>query len=306
VYITNFLPSARDKLRLNEDDIWAINPRVIYARGHGQGQRGPEADQGGFDAVSYWSRGGLGHMLTPPGGPFIMQRGAMGDAPSGAFLAGGIAAALYQRERTGKGCTVDVALLGSACWTLAVDLVPTSIRQEDPPKTAGQPLSTPLVGPYPTADGRWLVLNMLDSDRHWAPACRALGLERYIDDPDYATTAKRAEHNVAIHTIFADAIKSFTLAELRARLAAEDTIFSALATPMEVLADRQVLENGYLPQHPTHPKARLAAGPVQFDSERTVVRTAAPSVGQHNDEVLAALGYSDAEIAKLRDANIVV
>src|SRR6185437_8248157 len=90
VFITNFLPSARTKLRIQPEDVWAVNPRLVYARGHGQGQRGPDADQGGFDAVSYWSRGGIGHMLTPPDGPFIMQRGAMGDAPSGALLAGGV------------------------------------------------------------------------------------------------------------------------------------------------------------------------------------------------------------------------
>ncbi|MDQ1533754.1 MAG: hypothetical protein QOF28_1515, partial [Actinomycetota bacterium] len=134
VFITNFLPTARTNLRIQPEDVWAVNPRLVYARGHGQGQRGPDADQGGFDAVSYWSRGGIGHMLTPPGGPFIMQRGAMGDAPSGAFLAGGVGTALFQRERTGKGVLVVVALLGSAVWTLAVDLVPTSILERDPDK----------------------------------------------------------------------------------------------------------------------------------------------------------------------------
>ena len=194
VFITNFLPSARTKLRIEPEDVWAVNARVVYARGHGQGQRGPDADLGGFDSVSYWSRGGIGHMLTPPGGPFIMQRGAMGDAPSGAFLAGGIGTALFQRERTGRGVLVDVGLLGSAVWTLAVDLVPTSILGRDPDKFGSTVLSSPLVGPYATADARWIVLNMLDPERHWLPVCRALGLEHLIDDPDYATTAARAEN----------------------------------------------------------------------------------------------------------------
>jgi crotonobetainyl-CoA:carnitine CoA-transferase CaiB-like acyl-CoA transferase len=82
-------------------------------------------------------------MLTPPQGPFIMQRGAMGDAPSGAFLAGGVGTALFQRERTGKGVLVDVGLLGSAVWTLAVDLVPTSIIGRDPDKFGATVLSSP-------------------------------------------------------------------------------------------------------------------------------------------------------------------
>ncbi len=305
VFITNFLPSARTKLRIEPEDIWAVNPRAVYARGHGQGQRGPDADLGGFDSVSYWSRGGIGHMLTPPQGPFIMQRGAMGDAPSGAFLAGGIGTALFQRERTGKGVLVDVGLLGAAVWTLAVDLVPTSILGRDPDKFGTTVLSSPLVGPYATADARWIVLNMLDADRHWDPACRALGLERLIDDPDYATTAARAENRVALRDIFVDTIRKQTLADLKAALSAHDTVYSALAAPTEVIADPQVEANGYMPAHPQHERARVASGPVQFDMETTVVRRGAPKVGEHTDEVLAEVGFTPAEIEILRESHAI-
>jgi len=300
VFITNFLPSARTKLRIDPDDVWAVNPRLVYARGHGQGQRGPDADLGGFDSVSYWSRGGIGHMLTPPTGPFIMQRGAMGDAPSGAFLAGGIGTALFQRERTGKGVLVDVALLGAAVWTLAVDLVPTSILGRDPDKFGATVLSSPLVGPYATSDGRWIVLNMLDPERHWAPACRALGLADLIEHPDYATTELRAENRVALRDRFVECIAGQTLADLRAALSAEDTVFSALAAPTEVITDPQVIANGYMPEHPEHERARVSAGPVQFDNEATTVRRRAPKVGEHTDEVLGEVGFTPAEIEGLR------
>ena len=303
VFITNFLPSARTKLRLDPDDVWAVNPRLVYARGHGQGQRGPDADLGGFDSVSYWSRGGIGHMLTPPGGPFIMQRGAMGDAPSGAFLAGGIGTALFQRERTGKGVLVDVALLGAAVWTLAVDLVPTSILQHDPDKFGATVLSSPLVGPYATADGRWLVLNMLDAERHWAPACRALGLTHLIDDPQYATTAGARREPRRTPRAVRRGIGKQTLADLRAALSAEDTVFSALAAPTEV--HRRTIRSS---RTATCPRTRTtsgpdsASGPVQFDMETTTVRRGAPKVGEHTDEVFAELGFSAAEIEALRAA----
>src|SRR6476661_1599274 len=227
VFITNFLPSARTKLRIQPEDVWAVNPRLVYARGHGQGQRGPDADLGGFDSVSYWARGGLGHVLTPTDGPLVMQRAAMGDGPSGAFLAGGVAAALYQREQTGKGSVVDVALLGTAVWTLAPDLVATTILRTDPePLGGGMVLSSPLIGPYRTGDGRWLLLNMMDDVRHWAATCRALGLDALLDDARFADTAGRADHRVELHDTFADTIGSRDYADLRAALAAEDTIFS--------------------------------------------------------------------------------
>jgi crotonobetainyl-CoA:carnitine CoA-transferase CaiB-like acyl-CoA transferase len=306
VMITNFLPNARDKLHVQPEDVWKVNPRLVYAKGHGQGQRGPDADHGGFDAVSYWARGGLGHVLTPPEGPMIMQRGAMGDAPSGAMLAGGIAAALYRREKTGKGMVVDTALLNTAVWQLAVDLTATSILGEEPQSLHGmRPLPNPLVGPYRTGDARWLLLNMLDDTRHWAPTCRALGLDELIDDPQFVDTAARAEHRADLHARIAEVIGSHPLTDLRERLSAEDTIFSALASPTEVLADPQVIENGYFAAHPTHPTARLATAPMQFDDEMVEIKRAAPAIGEHTTEILDELGFSATEQSALREAGAI-
>jgi crotonobetainyl-CoA:carnitine CoA-transferase CaiB-like acyl-CoA transferase len=301
VYITNFLPSARDKLRLNPDDIWAVNPRCIYAIGSGQGLEGPDADLGGFDAVSFWARGGIGHMLTPQGGPLVQPRGAFGDAPSGAYLAGGIAAALFKRERTGEATLVDVSLLGAAVWTLNNDIVPTTILRAEPKRhVAGKSLGSVLVGSYRTADERWLSLNMLDPERHWEPTCRALGLDDLIGRPEYATAAQRAERAPELHPIFVERIGSLPLAELKERLSAEDTIYSPIASPVEVIEDPQVIANGYLAPHPTHDSARLASSPMQFDGEGLTVRRAAPAVGEHTDEVFRELGLSDEEVARLR------
>jgi crotonobetainyl-CoA:carnitine CoA-transferase CaiB-like acyl-CoA transferase len=306
VLLTNFLPSARVKLRVQPEDCWAVNPRLIYARGHGQGQRGPDADHGGFDAVSFWARGGLGHVLTPPGGPLVMQRGAMGDAPSGAMLAGAVAAALFRRERSGRGMVVDVALLNTAVWQLSVDLTATAIRGTNPEPFGGSGvLPNPLVGPYRTGDGRWLLLNMLDDTRHWAPTCRGLGLEGLVDDPRFADTGARAANRVALHERLAERIGSLPLAELRNRLEGEDTIFSALASPVEVVDDPQVLANGYLASHPTRAGVRLACAPMQFDDEMTEIRRPAPGTGEHTDEVLGELGYDADDILTLRQAGAV-
>ena len=303
VFITNFLPTARAKLRTNPEDLWAVNPRLVYAKGHGQGQQGPDADEGGFDSVSYWSRGGVGHMLTPAEGPMVMQRGAMGDAPSGAMLAGGIAAALFQRERTGKGSVVDVSLLNFAVWQLGVDLTATTILRTEPEKMGADTVrSNPLVGAYRTADDRWLMLGMIDDPRHWAPACRAFGFPELIDDPRYVDTAARAANAESLQALVNDAIASRTLEELRTRLGAEDTISAVLASPLEVIDDPQVTANGYLAPHPTHPTARLACAPMQFDDEQIVIRRGAPEIGEHTAEVLAETGFSAEEIAALRSS----
>lgn len=306
VLITNFLPSAREKLRVRPEDLWAVNPALVYAKGHGQGQRGADADLGGFDSISFWSRGGVGHILSPPGGPLVMPRGAFGDAPSGAMLAGGVAAALFKRERTGKGVVVDTALLHTAVWQLSTDLTATTILREEPKKlSASGSLSSPLVGPYSTADDRWVMLSMLDEARHWPPTTRALGLEDLLDDPRFVEPAGRAEHRDELHDRFADRIGSFVLTDVVARLSAEDTLFSTLASPLEVIDDPQVLENGYFAPHPSNPNARLATAPMQFDDEAVEVRQAAPGLGEHTDEVLGALGFSADELAAMRTAGII-
>jgi crotonobetainyl-CoA:carnitine CoA-transferase CaiB-like acyl-CoA transferase len=183
-----------------------------------------------------------------------------------------------------------------------VDLTATTILRQEPQKmTAGVARSSnPLVGPYSTRDGRYLILNMLDDTRHWAPLCRALGLDALIDDPRYFDTAARAENAVALHTAITEAIRSHDLADAREMLKREDTIFSALQSPLETIDDPQVVENGYLAPHPSHPTARLACAPMQFDDERITVRRAAPGIGEHTDEVLVEAGFSDDEIATLR------
>lgn len=303
VFITNFLPSARTKLRLDPSDIARVNPRCIYAIGSGQGLEGPDADKGGFDAVSYWARGGLAHMLTPSGGQLVQPRGALGDAPSGAYLAGGVAAALFKRERTGESTVVDVSLLGAAVWTLSNDLVPTAILGVEPPRhVAGKSLSSVLVGSFRTADERWISLNMLDPDRHWEPTMRALGLEELLDNPEYATAAQRQARAPELHPILVERIASLPLAELKERLSAHDTIFSSIASPLEVINDVQVIANGYMPDYPGHPTARLSSSPMQFDGQGLEIKRGAPEVGEHTDEVFRELGFDDAEVARLRES----
>ena len=306
VFLTNFLPSAREKLHVMPDDVWKVNPRLVYAKGHGQGQRGPDADLGGFDAISFWSRGGVGHILTAPDAPLVMPRGAFGDAPSGAMLAGGVAAALFAREKTGKGVIVDVALLATAVWQLSTDLTATAVLREEPKKLqAGKSLANPMVGPFRTVDDRWIMLNMLDDVRHWPPLCHALDIDELIEDPRFVDSDARRANADELHAIFVDRIGSGRLPDLVKSLAAEDTLFSTMASPLEVIDDPQVIANGYLAQHPTEPRARLATSPMQFDDEMTEIRCGAPGLSEHTDEVLGNLGYSAKEIDALREVGAI-
>ena len=235
------LPARRPatKLRLRTDDVWAVNPRCVYAIGSGQGLEGPDAELGRVRRGVVLGAGR--HRVTSSrreGAPLVMSRGAIGDAPSGAYLAGGIAAALVKLARTGEASVVDVSLLGAAVWTLSVDLVATAAtgrRGRSRTCPAARSAGRCSIGSYRTADGRWLSLNMLDQERYWEPACRALGLERLIDDPDYATTeARQRARRTSCTTSSSRRSARSPLDDLKARLAAEDTIWSTMASPSEV------------------------------------------------------------------------
>jgi crotonobetainyl-CoA:carnitine CoA-transferase CaiB-like acyl-CoA transferase len=301
VYITNQLPRVRRKLRTEPADLFAVNPKLVFAKGSGQGQRGADAEAGGFDAVSYWARGGVGHVLSDPAAAMpTAQRPALGDVPTGMFFAGGICAALVHTMRTGKGVVVDTSLLNGATWALSPDMAYASLSGEQLPMPTNQ-VRSPITQTYRTADARFITLMCIDEARYWAQACRAVGVEEYIEAYPDPASRRAAWEPMTVH--FREVIGQMTQSELVARLRAEDCIFSLFQTPPEVVADRAVVDNGYLMSHPDHPTLKLSAAPAQFDDEIPSIRRHGPSIGEHSREILLELGYSDADIdVLLRDS----
>ncbi|WP_024795303.1 CaiB/BaiF CoA transferase family protein [Tomitella biformata] len=303
VYITNQLPRVQRKLATEPADLLAINPKLVIARGHGQGQRGPDAETGGYDAVSYWSRGSVAHVLTDKAAVEpAMQRPALGDIPSGTYLTAGVCAALVQVARTGKGMVVDTSLLNAATWTLGPDLAYTSMTGEQMP--LGVAPRSPLTMPYRTVDDRFVNLMMINEDRYWGPATTALGLTALADR--YPDAAARRPHWLELREPFQAAIGALTKAEVERALREHECIYSFYATPQEVLGDEAVSLNGYLMQHPEHPSVRLPAAPVQFDNQLPAIHRASPRIGEHTAEVLAEMAFGAEEVAGLLAAGVAV
>lgn len=308
IFLTNFLPSARQRLGITWEDLRPLNPRLIYAKGHGQGQHGPDADRGGYDGCSFWARGGIADRLTTPGQPLVQQRPAFGDFTGGMFLAGGIAAALFHRERTGEGIEVDVSLLGNAAWIMAPDIVAAMAYGFELPPSGATGVPNPLVHTYFAQDGKGIVLMMLQSERFWPIAARTLGCEHLLDDPRFDTAEKRRAESAALTESLKALFATRPRAEWAARLNDSECIWAPLQSPAEIPADPQVIANGYVQEfeHPTHGRFRVTASPVQFGNEAPAIRGAAPELGADTERTLLELGYTWEELAALKDAGAIL
>ena len=311
VFVTNFLPDARRRLKIEVEHIRARNPRVIYARGSALGSRGAEAANGGFDNGSFWARAGGAYGVTPReiDAVFMQPGGAYGDTISGTTLAGGIAAALFQRERTGESCVVDVSLLGTGAWALglAVNMSMATGRPWEPfPLAQKTAPNNPLFGAYKTADDRHLLLVMNRPSGYWADFCRRIDRPDLIDDNRFATPDALMDNAEQAVPLIAEAMARYTLTEWSARLEGFDGQWTVVQNTLDLSRDEQLRANGHITS------ARLADGtefemvtsPVVFD-EKPITLGRAPTFAEHTDEVLRELGFDDDALIELKIAGAI-
>ncbi|HVU60159.1 MAG TPA: CoA transferase [Mycobacteriales bacterium] len=308
VLLTSLRPRALARLGLDAEEVRARYPRLVYARGHGYGARGPDADQAGYDASAFWARGGLAHILSPQDSDYpISQRGAMGDRNGAMALAFAISAALLRRERTGEGGVVDVSLLATAMWTLSSDVL-AALGGDEPVRVSGRGSTpNPLVGVYRTKDGRHIQLVFLEGDRYWSAFCDLIGRADLAGDERFADLAARRQHSAecvdALDAVFAER----TYAEWKSLLAGLDAPWAPVQAVTELVDDPQVTANGYvgdvtLDDGTTY---RLPNVPVQFDGEPAQQRRA-PEHGEHTEAILAELGYDWDAIIAMKDAGAIL
>jgi crotonobetainyl-CoA:carnitine CoA-transferase CaiB-like acyl-CoA transferase len=307
VFVTNFLPDARARLRIDVDDIQAVNPKIIYVRGTALGARGPEAGKGGYDQPTFWGRAGGAAGISAPelDGVLGMPGPAYGDSIGGMTIAGGISAALFARERTGEPSVVDVSLLSVGAWAnaLAIDLSLLNGQpwQPIPPERSGGSVRNPLVGSFRTADGRYINLNMMQPGRYWADFCEHIGRPDLVHDPRFETAEGLMENYAPAAEQIAREIASRTFAEWLECFQTLEGQWAPIQNSVEVGHDPQLRANGFIAQvTDVDGEAReLVTAPVQFD-ETPASLTRGPEFAEHTDEILKELGLDEQAIIDLR------
>jgi crotonobetainyl-CoA:carnitine CoA-transferase CaiB-like acyl-CoA transferase len=309
IFITNFLPAARRKLGLDVDDLRAINPRLIYARGSAHGPKGPQAELGGFDSTAFWNRSGLGMAAMPHGTEDLvtLPGPAVGDIQTGLTLAAGITAALFHRERTGEALTVDVSLLACGMWVMQSSLVATNIHGlKELPHANRFTAANPAHNTYRTKDGRFLSLGMMRSDANWAGLCRVIDRPDLIDDPRYSDFYARERNNLECIQELNAVFLERTLDEWSEVLARQEGPWTRVNVVSELNDDAQAWANGYL-QRVDYRDGReltLVPSPVQFNEAAPTLKPAPPHA-IHTEEILLEMGLGWDRIIELKDLGAV-
>ncbi len=307
VLITNYPLGVRRKLGLDAELLMALNPRLVHASVSGYGETGPEAHRLGFDATAYFARSGLTditrtHEHAAPAAPAMAQ----GDHPTACALFGGIAAALYRRERTGQGGVVTTSLLANGIWANAAmvqaALCGAEIRYRWPREAPRSALSNF----YRCADDRWLSIAMVAEDRLWPVMVQVMEIADLAADARFVDTASRRAHAAALAAEFDRVFLRRDAADWQRRFEAGGFTVSVVARLADVPGDEQAVHAGALvPADGMGGTDRTVDSPIRIAGVDKRRPGAAPTLGQHSEQVLLAHGYGADEIATLRARGII-
>ena len=316
IFLTNYRMGSLGRLKMDYESLSQINPELIYGIVTAYGAEGPDKDMPGYDFAAGWARSGIQYMLSTPGVPPPTSRPGIIDRVSSMQIFGGITAALFHREKTGKGQNVEFNLYHAGVWMVGADImdaiVGVPLRINDPSKSAN-----PFYDTYKTQDDRWLQLTAADryaaaSDPEgrtfWSAFCKAIDRPDLLDDPRFVTTDMRQQHRQELTPLLDEAFASRNYDDWETRLRENDLKYGPVLSPLDVITDPQALANDFFTEidQPEVGPMKLINTPIKFCQDPASIRGPAPLLGQHTEEILLSLGYSSQEIQKLREGKTII
>jgi len=299
VVVENFRPDVKFRLGIDYETLRQSNPRLVYGSISGFGQDGPYAKRPGFDQIAQ-GMGGLMAITGLPGQGPVRAGIAVADSSAGNYCAMGILTALLEREVSGEGQWVQVSLLQAMIAMLDFQAARWLVAGEIPPQAGNDhPTGIP-TGVFPTADGH---INIAASAQPmWERLCKVLGAQELLARPEYATPALRSQNRAQCNQDIAEITRRKSSREWLAVFEQGSVASGPIYRMNEVFADPQVEHLGMaVPvKHPALGDIKLVGQPFRLSRTPSEIRSATPECGEHTDEVMHELGYSDEQIADLR------
>ncbi len=299
VLLANFRPRELTKFKMEYDTLSRINPRLICAHLTGFGRKGPDRDKPGYGPTGD-ARSGFLDVLQAPGMEPAQMPLCFADYITGALLAYGIMTALFIREKTGVGQEVDASLFNAMAFAISYDVAGTLVTGQDRHANLRKERGTPLQNNYQTKDGRWLYITL--TDLYWPKICQVLGRADLEHDPRFELPRPRSENHLALFNILDAAFRTKTLDEWDALLTEASIPWARLQTLTEMVKDPQARDNDFFApmDHPRYGRIEIMTSPVKLSKTPDKIRMPAPEIGQHTEEVLREVGYTQKDLAEFR------
>ncbi len=305
VFLTNLRQQGLAKIEMEYENLRTINPRLIYTHVTAYGLTGPDHNKAGYDSGAYWARSAVADTVLPEGAPPLFAAGGFGDVITAMAAVTGTCAALVARHTTDQGQLVSTSLMRIGAYHLTLNLFDV-LRGQTRPRPDRTSAVNPLTNCYRCADGKWVWLLALESDRNWPMLLKALEREDLHNDARFGSHQKRTDNRGALIAILDAEFAKRPLKQWETILTREDVWYCPTQSLHDLVEDPQAQHAGCFMDLPTEEgPIKAPAGPCDFSGTPWKVRSGPPELGQHTEEVLLELGYSWADIERFKSEKLI-
>ena len=304
VFVENFRPQVKKRLGIDYPALKEINPRIIYCSISGFGQTGPWADRPGFDQIAQGMSGLMSVTGFSQSGPTRVGV-AVGDSVAGIFAAYGILAALLEREKSGLGQFLETSLLEGLVAILGFQAAKYFATNETPRPQGNDHATIAPYGTYRTQDGYMNIA--AGTQKMWETLCEVLAIGDSRNDPRFKTIPDRVQNKDALRAILEEALARKTTEEWVEILNRAGVASGPIYSINQVFQDRQIIHQQMLldVEHSKAGKIKMIGFPVKLQRTPCKIALAPPHLGQHTEEILRELHYSEEDIRECRQSGVV-